>query len=50
MPATISKLTKKYQAIIPESVGKDLSLQAGDSVLIDIEYLQELQGTQLNFS
>ncbi len=65
MPTTISKLTKKYQATIPEPVRKNLALQAGDSVLfdiqgeqvtlrkaqaVDIEYLQALQGTLSEWS
>lgn len=33
----ISKLTKKYQATIPEPVRRVLNLQAGDTVTFDIE-------------
>lgn len=35
-PAT-SKLTKKYQATIPEPVRRLLRLEAGDAIVFDIE-------------
>jgi len=37
MPTATSKLTKKYQATIPEPVRKLLHLQAGDAIAFDIE-------------
>lgn len=37
MRTQVSKLTKKYQATIPDAVRKALHLVAGDSVSFDIE-------------
>ncbi len=37
MQTAISKLTKKYQATVPESVRKKLKLTAGDTIAFDIE-------------
>lgn len=37
MQTAISKLTKKYQATIPEPVRHLLHLEAGDSVVFDIQ-------------
>lgn len=37
MQTATSKLTRKYQATIPEPVRQLLHLQAGDSVAFDIE-------------
>ena len=37
MPTTTSKLTRKYQATIPEPVRKLLHLDAGDVIAFDIE-------------
>lgn len=37
MQTAISKLTKKYQATVPESVRKKLNLSAGDTIAFDIE-------------
>ena len=37
MQTATSKLTKKYQATIPEPVRKLLHLQAGDAIAFDIE-------------
>lgn len=37
MQTTTSKLTKKYQATIPEPVRKILHLKAGDTIAFDIE-------------
>lgn len=37
MQTTTSKLTKKYQATIPEPVRKILHLEAGDAIAFDIE-------------
>jgi len=37
MQTATSKLTKKYQATIPEPVRKVLHLQAGDAIAFDIE-------------
>ena len=36
MQTTISKLTKKYQATVPEAVRKKLNLTAGDTIAFDI--------------
>lgn len=38
MQTTISKLTKKYQATVPESVRKKLNLSAGDIIAFDIDH------------
>jgi antitoxin PrlF len=37
MQTATSKLTKKYQATIPEPVRRILHLEAGDAVAFDIE-------------
>lgn len=37
MQTAISKLTKKYQATVPEAVRKKLKLSAGDSIAFEIE-------------
>ena len=37
MKTATSKLTKKYQATIPEPVRRQLHLQAGDAIAFDIE-------------
>ncbi len=37
MPTAISKLTKKYQATVPEIVRKKLKLNAGDIIAFEIE-------------
>ena len=37
MKAATSKLTKKYQATIPEPVRRVLRLEAGDAIIFDIE-------------
>lgn len=37
MPTQSSKLTSKYQATIPEAVRKAIHLNAGDTVIFDIE-------------
>lgn len=37
MRSESSKLTSKYQATIPEKVRKAMQLQAGDTVVFDIE-------------
>ena len=37
MQTAISKLTKKYQATIPEPVRKQLNLNAGDVIAFEIE-------------
>ncbi len=37
METVTSKLTKKYQATIPEPVRRQLHLEAGDSIAFDIE-------------
>ncbi len=37
MNTTVSKLTSKYQATIPEAVRRTLHLKAGDTIAFDIE-------------
>ena len=37
MKTTISKLTKKYQATVPEAIRKKLHLNAGDVIAFDID-------------
>lgn len=37
MQTTLSKLTKKYQATVPEPVRKKLNLHTGDFIAFDIE-------------
>ena len=37
MDTATSKLTKKYQATIPEPVRRKLVLEAGDAIAFDIE-------------
>ena len=37
MKTAISKLTKKYQATVPEPVRKILDLKAGDSIAFEID-------------
>jgi AbrB family looped-hinge helix DNA binding protein len=37
MQTAISKLTKKYQATVPEAVRKILGLNAGDSIAFEID-------------
>ncbi len=37
MKTAISKLTKKYQATVPEAVRTKLKLSAGDSIAFEIE-------------
>ena len=37
MQTTISKLTKKYQATVPEPVRKKLNLSAGDVIAFEID-------------
>jgi len=37
MQTAISKLTKKYQATVPEAVRNKLNLKAGDVVAFEIE-------------
>jgi AbrB family looped-hinge helix DNA binding protein len=37
MQTATSRLTKKYQATIPEPVRNALGLQAGDSIVFDME-------------
>lgn len=37
MKTTTSKLTKKYQATMPEPVRRRLHLEAGDTIAFDIE-------------
>jgi antitoxin PrlF len=37
MPIAISKLTKKYQATVPEPVRKKLGLHAGDVIAFEMD-------------
>ena len=37
MQTSVSKLTKKYQATVPEAVRSKLKLKAGDVIAFDIE-------------
>jgi antitoxin PrlF len=37
MQTAISKLTKKYQATVPEAVRKRLNLKAGDVIAFEID-------------
>ena len=37
MQTATSKLTKKYQATVPENVRKKLELKAGDVIVFDID-------------
>ena len=37
MQTAISKLTKKYQATVPEAVRKQLDLRAGDVIAFEID-------------
>jgi antitoxin PrlF len=37
MQTTVSKLTKKYQATVPEAVRKKLKLNAGDVIAFEID-------------
>ena len=37
MQTAVSKLTKKYQATVPEAVRNKLNLKAGDVIAFDIE-------------
>jgi antitoxin PrlF len=38
MPISTSKLTRKYQATIPEAVREKLNLHAGDMIAFEIEH------------
>lgn len=38
MNTATSKLTKKYQATVPEQVRKALKLHAGDTIAFDIDH------------
>ncbi len=53
MQTVVSKLTKKYQATIPELIRKNLSLEAGDTVAFDLEdgciFLRKAQAVDLAF-
>ena len=37
MQTAVSKLTKKYQATVPEAVRKKLNLSAGDTIAFEID-------------
>jgi AbrB family looped-hinge helix DNA binding protein len=37
MQTTVSRLTRKYQATIPQPVRKALRLEAGDAVAFDVD-------------
>ncbi len=54
MKTVTSKLTRKYQATIPEAVRQRLRLQSGDSVAFDIEgdkvHLRKARSLDLAFA
>lgn len=54
MQTTTSKLTKKYQATIPEPVRRLLHLEAGDGIAFDIEdehvYLRKSRPVDIVFA
>jgi AbrB family looped-hinge helix DNA binding protein len=54
MQTAVSKLTKKYQATIPELVRQSLALKAGDSVAFDLNdghiELRKAQTIDMTFS
>ena len=54
MQTATSKLTKKYQATIPEPVRRLLHLKAGDAVAFDIEddnvHLRKARSVDLAFA
>lgn len=54
MKTATSKLTKKYQATIPEPVRRRLDLEAGDAIAFDIEgdnvYLRKARPMDLAFA
>lgn len=54
MQTATSKLTKKYQATIPEPVRNILHLDAGDTIAFDIEdngiYLRKARSVDLVFA
>ena len=54
MQTSTSKLTKKYQATIPEPVRRALHLEAGDAIAFDIEgdaiHLREARMLDLAFT
>ncbi len=54
MKTVTSKLTRKYQATIPEAVRQRLQLQSGDSVAFDIEgdkvHLRKARSLDLAFA
>lgn len=54
METATSKLTKKYQATIPEPVRRLLHLEAGDAIAFDIEgddvHLRKARSVDLAFA
>jgi antitoxin PrlF len=54
MGTATSKLTKKYQATIPEPVRRLLNLEAGDAIAFDIEaddvHLRKARPVDLTFA
>lgn len=54
MDTATSKLTKKYQATIPQPVRRLLHLEAGDTIAFDIEgddvYLRKARPVDLAFA
>jgi antitoxin PrlF len=54
MQTVTSKLTKKYQATIPKSVGKVLHLTAGEEIAFDIRdddvHLRKARAVDLAFT
>ena len=53
MDTATSKLTKKYQATIPEPVRRQLQLSAGDAIAFDMDgdgvYLRKARPTDVAF-
>ena len=54
MQTAVSKLTKKYQATVPEVVRKKLKLKAGDAIAFEIDNetikLRKAQPIDIEFS
>jgi len=54
MQITISKLTKKYQATVPEAIRRKLNLKAGDVIAFEIDNetikLRKAQPIDIEFS
>jgi len=54
MQTSTSKLTKKYQATIPEPVRKQLHLSSGDEIVFDIDgddvHIRKARSIDLTFA